>query len=279
MSSEKFLSGRVAMVTGGVSGMGCAMALAFASAGADIIVGSLMSSQANSLIDGEIVHTPDSASIDKLSDQCKEYGVRVKACHLDVCSQESVDSFYELAINEYTKVDILANAAGITAEQSIVGHPDSLWNKVMEVNINGTYRTIKACFGEMMERKWGRIINIASTAASVGAPTSAAYCASKAAVVALSRCVALEGASHGVTCNSISPGWVNTKFGNKWMKQCGESEKEGFGQEYIEEVKASNPQQRLIQPEEIGALALFLCKNEAQGMTMQDLTVSAGSLW
>ena len=104
------------------------------------------------------------------------------------------------------------------------GHPDELWHQVIDINLNGVYRTIKLCLPGMIDRKWGRIINIASTAASVGSPTNAAYCASKAAVVGLTHCVALEGAPHGVTCNAISPGWVETDLGKNWMRQLAETE-------------------------------------------------------
>ena len=131
----------------------------------------------------------------------------------------------------------------------------------------------------MIEGKWGRIINIASTAASVGAVTSGAYCASKAGVVGLTRCVALEGAPHGVTCNAISPTWVDTSFGREWMTGIAEDQEQRPGEAYIADAKAANPQGRLIDPREVGALALFLCRDEALGMTMQELTLSAGSLW
>jgi NAD(P)-dependent dehydrogenase (short-subunit alcohol dehydrogenase family) len=131
----------------------------------------------------------------------------------------------------------------------------------------------------MIERRWGRIVNIASTGASVGAVTSGAYCASKAGVVGLTRCVALEGAPHGVTANAISPTWVDTTFGRDWMTDIAEHQEHRSGDEYVADVKKSNPQGRLIQPSEIGALALYLCREEALGITMQDLIVSAGSLW
>ena len=131
----------------------------------------------------------------------------------------------------------------------------------------------------MIEQRWGRIINIASTAAAVGAVTSGAYCASKAGVVGLTRCVALEGAPHGVTCNAISPGWVETGFGRDWMSDIARQQQDTDFDTYLTDVREANPQGRLIQPQEIGALALFLCREEALGITMQDLTVSAGSLW
>ncbi len=190
-----------------------------------------------------------------------------------------MQAFSDATVAAFGKVDILANAAGITAEQVICDHPDPLWDKVIDVNLTGTYRTIKLCLPGMIERKWGRIVNIASTAASVGAATSGAYCASKAGVVGLTRCVALEGAPHGVTCNAISPTWVETKFGVEWMKEIGDEEEGTTGEQYIADAKAANPQGRLVQPAEIGALAAFLCRDEAFGITMENLTISAGSLW
>ncbi|MFQ5985446.1 MAG: SDR family NAD(P)-dependent oxidoreductase, partial [Alphaproteobacteria bacterium] len=208
--TEGFLSGRTAMVTGGASGMGRAMALAFAGAGADVAIGSLIADRAHAKAEGELVYTPGRAELDATAKAIESRGVKALASDLDVTSPQSVEAFFEATIDAFGKVDIVANAAGITAEQMVSGHPDPLWDKVIDVNLNGTYRTIKLCLPGMIARKWGRIINIASTAASVGAPTSAAYCASKAGVVGLSRCVALEGAAHGVSCNAISPTWVET---------------------------------------------------------------------
>ena len=275
--SEKFLNGRAAMVTGGASGMGRAMALAFADAGADVAIGSLLTGGAR--VSGELVNMPGAEELENTRKEIEARGVKAVAVSLDVTSNESVQAFYDATASAFGKVDILANAAGITAEHTISGHPDALWDKVIDVNLNGTYRAIKVCLPGMIERKWGRIINIASTAASVGAVTSGAYCASKAGVVGLSRCAALEGAEHGVTCNAISPTWVETTFGTEWMSNIAEEQESRTGAEYIADVKAANPQGRLVQPSEIGALAAFLCRDEAIGMTMQDLTVSAGSLW
>ncbi len=277
--SEKFLKGRVAMVTGGASGMGRAMALAFAGAGADVAIGSLLAGAAKGRPQGEVSFLPGAEQLDRTKKEIEAAGVRCLAMDLDVTSAASVDAFHQATTKTFKKVDILANAAGITAEQSIVGHTDALWNRVIEVNLTGTYRAIKACLPGMMERKWGRIINIASTAASVGAVTSGAYCASKAGVVGLTRCVALEGAPHGVTCNAISPTWVDTEFGRDWMKDIAENQQSRTQDAYIAEVKATNPQKRMIQPTEVAALALYLCREEALGMTMQDLTLSGGSLW
>lgn len=275
---EGFLSGRVAWVTGGASGMGRAMAMAFAEAGADVAIGSLLSDAAAGVA-GEVAYLPGGEELEETRAELEARGVRAFARGLDVTSDASVEAFHAELREALGEVDILANAAGITAEQTLCGHPDALWERVVDVNLHGSYRTIRRCLPSMIERSWGRVINIASTAASVGAPTSAAYCASKAGVVGLTRCVALEGAPHGVTCNAISPGWVETRFGSHWMHHIAEVQENRSGEAYIEEARAANPQQRLIQPEEIGALACYLCRDEAVGMTMQDLVVSGGSLW
>jgi 3-hydroxybutyrate dehydrogenase len=275
--AERFLAGKIAMVTGGASGMGLAMAVAFASAGADIAIGSLLAGGKKA--EGEVVHMPGQEQMDHARSLIEAEGVACLAVNLDVSSNDSVEEFYRATVDRFGKVDILANAAGITAESTISGHPDELWAKVIDVNLTGTYRAIKRVLPGMIERKWGRIINIASTAATVGAVTSGAYCASKAGVVGLTRCVALEGAPHGVTCNALSPTWVDTSFGREWMSDIAEKQEHRSGDEYIADVKKSNPQGRLISPLEIGALALFLCTDGAQGITMEDLRVSAGSLW
>lgn len=277
--SEKYLKGKAAMVTGGASGMGRAMALAFARAGADVAIGSLLSSSGSRNEEGELVNRPGAEEMERTRSEIEACGVKAIACDLDVCSVESVKAFYQAVVDAFGKVDILANAAGITAEHPVCGHSDQLWHKVMDVNINGVFRATREVLPGMIERRWGRIINIASTAASVGAAYSPAYCASKAAVTGLTRAVAQEGAEALVTCNSISPGWVETTFGREWLSDIAQKQLSRDGNEYIEEQKADNPQKRMIQPEEIGAMAAHLCREEAVGITGQDITISAGSIW
>lgn len=271
------LKGRVALVTGGASGMGQAMALALAEAGADIALGSLLGGGAK--VAGEISNLPTRDALDAAQAEVAALGVQCLAAELDVSSDDSCEAFCQQVIARFGHVDILAHAAGITAEAKLVGHADPVWHRVIDVNLNGTYRMVRRILPGMIARDWGRIVLIASTAASVGAPTSGAYCASKAGVVGLMRCVALEGAPHGVTCNSISPTWVNTQFGREWMDDIARKQEGRQGEEYIADAEAANPQGRLIEPSEIGALARYLCSDQAAGMTMQDLTVSAGSLW
>jgi 3-hydroxybutyrate dehydrogenase len=277
--ADRYLTNRVAMVTGGASGMGRAMALAMAEKGADVIIGSLLAAETGDTADGEVVHRPGEAELQQTRKEIEAFGVTAHACELDVCQPTSCEDFYKRAIQSFGRVDILANAAGITAEQTISGHSEPLWLKVMDVNANGPFRMTRLVLPAMIEQGWGRIINIASTAASVGAVTSGAYCASKAAVVGMTRCVAQEGAPHGVTCNAISPGWVATDFQKKWMTRIAADEGRKDDQTISAGAIAENPQKRMIEPREIGALAAFLCSQDALGITGQDLTVSGGSLW
>ncbi|MGD1803980.1 SDR family NAD(P)-dependent oxidoreductase [Dapis sp. BLCC M126] len=260
MSQGKFLQNRIAIVTGGTSGIGKAIALALAQNGANVAVGSR------------------SASTSSCQAEIESQGVQALVMNLDVSSTDSVQGFYDATIKAFDKVDILVNAAGIAYEHEMCNHPDEEWYKVIDINLNGIYRTTKLCFPGMIERKWGRIINIASTSASVGAPLHAAYCTSKAAILGLTRCVALEGAPHGVSCNSISPGWVETNLAQGMIRRLSQIEGQ-TATEYLEEIKESYPQKRIIQPQEIGALAAFLCRDEALGITMEDITLAAGSMW
>lgn len=275
----KYLDGRVAMVTGGASGMGRAMALAFAEHGANVAIGSLLSASGSKKAEGELVNRPGEEEMQRTKSEIEAFGVKAIAVELDVCDVDSVKNFYNKTVEAFGKVDILANAAGITAEHPTSGHSDDLWNKVMDVNINGVFRCTREALPGMIERGWGRVISIASTAATVGAAWSPAYCASKAAVTGFSRAVALEGAPAMVTSNTISPGWVETTFGTEWLSDVAEKQMNKKGDEFIAEEKANNPQKRMIQPKEIGALAAYLCRDEAVGITGQDHIVSAGSLW
>jgi len=276
--NPRYLEGRVAMVTGGASGMGRAMALAMAARGSNVAIGSLLSSSTGKNVSGEIVNRPGEAEMQKTAEEIRAHGVECLTFDLDVTKAESVADFHAATLKQFGKIDILATAAGITAEHRVCGHPDPLWDKVVAVNMTGTYLAVKQCLPGMIEQKWGRIVNIASTAASVGAETSGVYCASKAGVVGLMRCVALEGAPHGVTANTISPTWVQTTFGMDWMRKCGENEGMA-GDKYIDDVKGANPQGRLVQPSEVGALAAFLASDEACGISAQDLSITAGALW
>lgn len=272
------LSGRSAIVTGGFSGMGFAIATALAETGANVAVGSYVApADANR---NDAAYYPGAHEIDRVSKALSGHGTKVHAAHLDVRDSAVTDRFVAEATRAIGPIDILVNAAGTTAEQPVVGHSDELWAKIIDTNLTGAFRAIRAVLPGMIARRWGRIVNIGSTAASVGWKDNPAYCASKAGLLGLTRCVALEGAAHGVTCIMISPTWVETELMRRNVAQVVEREGKGRSvEEVMDEFRRANPQGRMMQPEEIAALALFLCSDAARGITMENIQITGGALW
>ena len=202
------------------------------------------------------------------------------AAALDVTSTASVAKFVTGAVAAIGPIDILVNAAGITAEQPVCGHDDALWDRIIDTNLTGTFRMTRSVLPGMLARGWGRVINIGSTAASVGAKDSPAYCASKAGLLGLTRCVALEGAAQGVTCVMISPTWVDTDMMDRNLAEV--VAREGLGRNVAQakaEIAAQSPQKRIIDAKEIVGLAVFLCSDAACGITMENIQITGGVLW
>ena len=278
--SGRYLEGRTAWVTGGASGMGRATALRLARAGADVAIGSLVLSQRAVALPDQNVHTPPDEWLAEAKAELERHGVRALAMPLDVCSNQSVEDFYQSTVRAFDRIDILVNAAGSSARKLMVDHPDDIWHRMIDTNLNGPYRTIKRCFPGMVERKWGRIVNIASTAANIGYVRHSAYCASKSGLLGLTRCVALEGAAHGVSCNAINPGWVATDSNYSACEQ--EIAIAGLDitvEEYRARVAKDLPQKRFLHPDEIGALIAFLCREDAFGINAEAINIAMGSLW
>ena len=267
MAESQFLSGRIALVTGGCSGIGLATAHKLARCGASLAIGSRIAER-------------DHNQVNDIRRALLNHGQDVFLEHLDVRDRDSVDSFVANVRAELGAIDILINSAGITAEQGVVEHSDTLWQNVIETNLSGPFRLMRAVLPEMIERGWGRIINIGSTAATVGWKDNPAYCASKAGLLGLTRCVALEGAPHGVSCVMISPTWVETELMRDDVEQI--AEREGRGRnasEIIDEIIEQNPQKRMIQPDEIAAAVIFLCREDAFGLSMDNIQITGGALW
>lgn len=272
------LSGRNAIVTGGFSGMGFAVASALAAAGANVAVGSYVAPADAGRPDA--AYYPGAEEIGRVRAALSAHGTKIHAAHLDVRDSAMTDRFAADAAAAVGPIDILVNAAGTTAEQPVVGHSDELWAKIVDTNLTGAFRATRAVLGGMIARGWGRIVNIGSTAASVGWKDNPAYCASKAGLLGLTRCVALEGAPHGVTCTMISPTWVETELMRRNVAQVVAREGRGRSvEDVMDEFRKSNPQGRMMQPEEIAALAVFLCSEAAKGITMENIQITGGALW
>jgi len=280
VTAERPLADRVAVVTGGVSGIGFAIAEALAAAGADVAVGSLLAASGEQAHRHQSIHLPTDDELGRARESLLRHGTRIEAAGLDVRCDEACDRFLALVEERLGATDILVNAAGTDAKHPMAGFPDELWHRTIDTNLTGPYRMTKRCLPGMIGRRWGRIVNISSTAGIVGAPNHAAYCASKAALLGLTRCVALEGAPHGVTCNAILPGFVDTPMSRRSQEL--RNMIDGVDKPLAErhaELFAAYPQHRLIAPGEIGALAAYLCTDEALGITGEALRVSAGGQW
>ena len=256
---ERYLEGRVAIITGGFAGIGKAIALALAERGALIAVG------ARRQPDAAIAEL--AAASDALFCQ-----------PLDVADINSVESFVSQLEQQHGPADILVNSAGVSTHEHVCGHDEKSWLDVIDINLSGPFRMIRACLPKMIERRWGRIINIGSTAATTATADHAAYCASKSGLLGLNRAVALEGAPHGVSSVVISPTWVQTEMMDNSMAIQARTAGTSVEEEYARVIE-DQPQQRLVQPRELGALAAFLCRDESVGITMEDIQINAGALW
>lgn len=252
---------KVAIITGGLSGMGLASAKRLIADGVTICIGTRRGD--------------DDKSVAELHEKL---GMPVHVAKLDVRKSESVAGFVTDVAEKYGSVDILLNTAGVYEESPVINHPDDMWDAHIDTNLTGSFKMIRAVMPLMKAQGWGRIINLASTAAHEGLENNVAYCASKAGLLGLGRCVSLEGAAHGITCISISPTWVETEM----LKSFIEAETAETGLPHADvraKYAASNPQNALVQPAEIAELVAFLASDAGRAITMEDIKVNAATNW
>jgi NAD(P)-dependent dehydrogenase (short-subunit alcohol dehydrogenase family) len=246
------LNEKVALITGGGRGIGRAIALAFARQGARVAVAARTREQVESV--------------------AQEIGGNAIALVCDVANPDSVkEIFADL------KPDILVNNAGIAESATLSNTTDELWHRHLAINLSGTFYCTRAALPAMLEKGWGRIINIASIAAKTGAPYISAYAASKHGVLGLTRSVALEVGASGVTVNAICPGYVDTEMVSRGVEQI--TTKTGrSAEEALDAIKKMSPQNRLVTPEEVATLALLLASDEGRGINGQGINIDGGSV-
>ena len=197
---------------------------------------------------------------------------------LDVQSPASVETFVTATEAALGPIDILVNNAGISAHHDIEDHSEDDWLRVIDINLNGPFRMARRCIGGMKKRGWGRIVNVASTAAHTAVAGSGAYCASKSGLLGLTRTLAIEGAPHGVSCVSVSPTWIKTDMLLASASEIAARDG-GSTEDTIAEIADANPQKRLVEPQEVAAVIAFACSEAAPALTMEDIQVSAGAHW
>ena len=251
------LNGQTALITGGGRGIGRAIALTFARHGARIAVAARTAEQ-----------------VEKVA---AEIGNNSIALVCDVSDSESVTRMFSDLRERLGDADILVNNAGIAESATFVNTTDELWHRHIAINLSGTFYCTRAALPSMLKKGWGRVINVASIAAKTGAPYVAAYTASKHGVLGLTRTVALEVATKGVTVNAICPGYVETEMVSRGIEQI--TTKTGrTAEEALESLKKMSPQNRLVTPEEVAALALLLASDEGRGINGQGINVDGGTV-
>jgi NAD(P)-dependent dehydrogenase (short-subunit alcohol dehydrogenase family) len=258
----KRLADKVALITGGGRGIGRAIALAFAREGASLAVCARTENE-----------------VQRVAEEIKsECGVRAIHAVCDVADVESVHAAFSRVVEEFGRgADILVNNAGIAESSSFVKSSDEFWQRHLAINLSGTFYCMRAALPAMLERGWGRIINISSIAGKTGAAYIAAYSASKHGVLGLTRSCALEVATKGITVNAICPGYVDTDMTERAIKnitaKTGKPADESRA--FLEQL---SPQQRLITSEEVAALALLLASEEGRGINGQAINIDGGSV-
>jgi 3-hydroxybutyrate dehydrogenase len=242
------LQGKSAVVTGSTSGIGLGMARALAEQGADILLNGFGAA----------------AEIADLQ-RClaKAYGVRVSYSNADMSKASEITTMVDRAMQEFGRVDILVNNAGIQFTASVHEFPAERWDAIISINLSAVFHSTKAVLPQMLDRNWGRIINIASTHGLVGSIQKSAYVAAKHGVVGLTKVVALETARTGVTCNAICPGWVLTPLVQKQIDDRAKCENIPVDRAKLELLSEKQPSHEFATIEQLGGLAVFLCSETA----------------
>jgi NAD(P)-dependent dehydrogenase (short-subunit alcohol dehydrogenase family) len=245
------LNGKVAVVIGGTSGIGRALAHGLAEAGADVVVTSRTMPK-----------------VETVAREIEAIGRQTLRLTSDVSDRSSLERLLDECIKAFNKVDILINAAGRTKRSPTADLDEEEWNKIIDTNLTGTLRACQVFGRHMLERRYGRIINIASIASFVALQEVAAYCASKAAVASLTKSLAIEWAPHGICVNAIAPGVFPTDLNRTLLN---ETER---GREFLWRT----PMKRFGRVEELAGAAVFLASDAASFVTGEILVVDGGLL-
>jgi NAD(P)-dependent dehydrogenase (short-subunit alcohol dehydrogenase family) len=254
------LTGRIALVTGGGRGIGREAALALASAGADVAVAAR---SANELADTVTA--------------IRAAGRRGEAIVCDVTDRAQVEAMIAQVKGALGEPLILVNNAGIAGSAKLTDTTDEMWDGMLRVNATGAFYCTRAVLPMMLQAKWGRIVNVASIAAKAGAPYIAAYAASKHALLGLTRAVAAEVATRGITVNAVCPGYVDT--GMTDASTANISARTGRSEQDARKIlEGFSPQGRLMTAGEVAALITFLCSQTARGITGQGIVLDGGAL-
>ena len=239
-----FLSGKIALVTGSTSGIGLAIAKALAQQGVHVMMNGFGEKEAALA-------------------EVKAFGVEVDYHGADMSKPKEIEDLILAVEKRFGSLDILVNNAGIQHVDKIEDFPAERWEAVIAINLSSAFYASHFALPAMKKRNWGRIINIASVHGLVGSADKSAYVAAKHGIIGLTKVTALENARTGITCNAICPGWVLTPLVQKQVDARAEREHISNEAAKIALVSEKQPSGEFVKPEQLGALAVFLCGSDA----------------
>ncbi|HEY2136054.1 MAG TPA: 3-hydroxybutyrate dehydrogenase [Xanthobacteraceae bacterium] len=255
------IKGKSAVVTGSTSGIGLGIAQALAEAGANVTINGF----------------GDKAAIEaERSGIEKKYGVKASYSPADMSKPAEIADMIKTAEKTYGSVDILVNNAGIQFVSPIEEFPIDKWDQIIAINLTSAFHSIRAAVPGMKARKWGRIINTASAHSLVASPFKAAYVTAKHGLTGLTKTVALELATFGVTANCISPGYVWTPLVEKQIPDTMKARHMTEEQVKHDVLLAAQPTKQFVTVEQVAGLALYLCSDLASQITGANLSIDGG---
>ncbi len=255
------LQGKTALVTGSTSGIGLAVARALAAQGANVTINGF----------------GDKAAIEKERTAIeKEFGVKALYSPADMSKPAEIAGMVRTTEQAFGSLDVLVNNAGIQYVAPIEEFPIEKWDQIIAINLTSAFHTIRAALPGMKSRKWGRIINTASAHSLVASPFKVAYVAAKHGLAGLTKTVALEVATLGITANCISPGYVWTSMVEKQIPDTMKAR--GLTEEQVKRdvLLAAQPTKEFVTVDEVAALAVYLCSDAAKAITGANLSIDGG---
>jgi len=254
------LQGKNVIVTGSTSGIGHGVALALAAQGANIMLNGF--------------GTPE--DVEKAKAEVAAKGVKVAYSAADMSKPDQIAAMVAEAEKAFGSVDVLVNNAGIQHTAPIQDFPIEKWDAILAINLSAVFHGTRAVLPGMQARGWGRIINIASVHGLVASVNKSAYVAAKHGVIGLTKVTALENAGKGITANAICPGWVLTPLVQKQIDALAANEKLTNEQAAVKLLSEKQPSKAFVTPDQLGALAVFLCSDAAAQMTGAALNMDGG---